>query len=266
MSSPRHYRCEEKVVKLLEERKLSLNGLRLVHATYHYLDNHPGWKPHYMNLKAADGKERICTALCAQLCETTGSPAANDINMIHHGIRDLENTDLFRTLKLDGRKLRFRFGHRLAAGAEKIKAGKFVVLDCGIIATLRSPWQVYLYTRAEMVHRQRNPMFFLPRVGPAERWQDTKRTWLSAARRIGEIMGHHYVIIPELDEQCEQVIAVKVKVVHRKTQWSEGRLYPRHAPEPVSIVATGKSRTLTRHELRRRTNWTLVDGQAPDPR
>lgn len=266
MSSPRHYRCEEKVVKILEERKLSLNGLRLVHATYHYLDNHPGWEPQYMNLKAPDGKERICTALCAQLCETTGAPAANDISMIHQGMHDVAGTDLFRTLELDGRKLRFRFGHSLAAGAAKYTNRKFVILDCGIIARLRSPWQVYFYTRAEMVHRQRNPIFYLPRVGPkSEPWQDTKRTWLSAARRVGEIMGHHYVFIPELDDQCEHVIAVRVKVVHRTTQWSEGRLFPRHAPEPVSVVANGKCSTLTRHELRKRKNWTLVDGPAPTP-
>lgn len=33
MSSPNHYRCEEKVVHLLEKKKLSLNALRLLHAT-----------------------------------------------------------------------------------------------------------------------------------------------------------------------------------------------------------------------------------------
>lgn len=42
MSGPNKYRCEEDVVRLLENTKLSVDGLRLVHAMYHYLDNHPG--------------------------------------------------------------------------------------------------------------------------------------------------------------------------------------------------------------------------------
>ncbi len=266
MSSPRHYRCEENVVNLLEKKKLSLNALRLVHATYHHLDNHPGWEPSFMAAEPLFGGPRICTALCAQLCETTGSPAANDISMIHEGIRDLEGTELFKTLELNGRKLRFRYGHSLATATRKHLKSKFSMIDCGIISKLRSPWQIYFYTRAEMVHRQRHPIFHLPRVCPeTEAWSATKRAWLAAACRVGELMGHHYVLIPQLDEQCENVVAVRVKVVHAKTEWSEGRLNPRHAPEPVSIVAKGKSRTLTRHELRKRKNWTRVEGPVAAP-
>ena len=115
-----------------------------------------------------------------------------------------------------------------------------------------------------MVQRQRHPIFYLPRVcSEKEPWSETKRTWLAAASRVGELLGHHYVFIPELDDQCENVIAVRVKIVHSETQWSEGRLFPRHAPEPVSTVANGKTRTLTRQELRKRKNWTRVDGPVP---
>lgn len=265
MSSPRHYRCEEKVVRLLEEKKLSLNALRLVHATYHHLDNHPGWTVSHMKLTEKSGRPRVCTALCSILCETTGSPGANDIGMIHEGMRDVADKDLFRILELDGRRLRFRYNHGLADAATLYTKAKFAILDCGIIAQLRSPWQVYFYTRAEMVQRQRRPMFYLPRVCPDnEPWSDTKRTWLSAAGRVGDILGHHYVFIPELDELCERVIRVKVKIVHQRTLWSEGRLFPRRAAEPVSIVANGKSRTLNRHELDRRKNWTKVEGPVPE--
>lgn len=264
MSSPRHYRCEENVVTLLETKKLKLNALRLVHATNHYLDNHPGWNASSMALEEKLKKVRVCTALCAQLCATTGSPAANDISMIHDGMRDVEGMDLFQTLELDGRKLRFRYSHSLATAATKYTKSRFSMVDCGIIAKLRSPWQVYFYIRAEMVHRQRHPIFYLPRVCPEkEPWSETKRTWLAAACRVGALLGQHYVFIPELDDQCEHVVAVRVKVVHSKTQWSQGRLFPRHAPEPVSVVANGKSRTLTRQELRKRKNWTRVDGPVP---
>ena len=98
----------------------------------------------------------------------------------------------------------------------------------------------------------------------AEPWSKTKRTWLSAACRIGELLGHHYIFIPELDAQCERVIAVRVKIVHQKTQWSQGRLFSRRATEPVSIVANGKSRTLTRHDLTHRSSWNSVTGTVPN--
>ena len=265
MSSPRHYRCEEKVVQLLEKKKLSLNALRLVHATYHHLDNHPGWTPSHMKLTDKFGNERICTALCSILCATTGSPGANDISMIRQGMRDVEDADLFRVLELNGRRLRFRYSSALADATTHYTKAKFAILDCGIIAQLRSPWQIEFYTRAEMVQRQRHPMFYLPRVCPEiEPWSETKRRWFSAASRVGDILGHHYVIIPELDELCEHVARVKVKIVHQRTQWSEGRLFPRRAAEPVSIVANGKSQTLTRQELTRRKTWTLVAGPVPD--
>lgn len=264
MSSPQHYRCEEKVVTLLEKKKLKLNALRLVHATYHYLDNHPGWQPSSMALGDVLGQARTCTALCATLCAATASPAANDISMIHEGMQDLDGSDLFETLEMNGRKLRFRYSHSLATAATKFTKSRFSMVDCGIIAQLRSPWQIYFYVRAEMVHRQRHPIFYLPRVCPVnEPWSETKRAWLAAACRVGTELKQHYVFIPVLDDQCENVIAVKVKIVHSKTEWSQGRLFPRHASEPVSTVANGKSQTLTRLELSKRKNWTLVKEPVP---
>ena len=86
MSRPSEYRCEEKVVTLLEQAKLSLNALRFVHATYHHLDNNPGWTPSHMSLKPTPTDDRICTVLAAELCAATATPGANDISMIHEGI------------------------------------------------------------------------------------------------------------------------------------------------------------------------------------
>ncbi len=261
MSSPQHYRCEENVVKLLEIKKLKLNALRLVHATYHYLDNHPAWEPSYMALRESQGTVRSCTVLSAHLCQTTGSPGSNDISMVHEGIRDLKNVGLFETLELDGRKLKFRYSHSMATAATKHVKAKFSMIDCGKIAQLRSPWQVYFYIRAEMAHRQNFPSFYLPRVCPEkEPWNETKRTWLAAACRVGTLLKHHYIFIPELDPLCENIVRVKVKIVHSKSQWSAGKLFPRHSPEPLSIVSNGKSQTLTRNELKKRRDWTTFGG------
>ena len=112
-------------------------------------------------------------------------------------IRDLQNADLFRVLELDGRKLRFRYSHSLAEAATIYKKPKFSMLDCSIIAGLRSPSQVYFYTLAEMVQRQRQPIFYIPRVCPqTEPWSQTKRTWLSAACRVGKSTGSRLCLHP----------------------------------------------------------------------
>lgn len=151
-----------------------------------------------MNLAEKIGNDRVCTALCSILCETTGSPGANDIGMIHKGMRGVRDADLFRVLELNGRRLRFRFSHVFADATTLFKKGEFAILDCQIIFQLRSPSQIYFYTRAEMVQCQQRPVFYLPGVCPNnESWSRTKRTWLSAACRVGELLGHHYIFIPE---------------------------------------------------------------------
>jgi hypothetical protein len=261
MSSPTQYRCEEKVVNLLENKNLSLNALRLVHAAYHHLDNHVGWTPATMALPAKPDDDRVCTVLCAELCATTGTPGANDIRMVREGVRDLEGTGLFQTLELDGRKLRFRFSKTLADATQRMKKPRFAILECDLIAKLRTPWQVLFYTQAEMVTRQQRPMFYLPRVCPIyEPWSDTKRTWLSTASCVGKHLGQDYIFIPELDAKRDSVVAVKVKITHQRTNWSVGKLSPKRAIEPISVAAQAKSNTLTRQELDMRRDWTQVTG------
>jgi hypothetical protein len=259
MSLPSQYRCEAQVVKILEDTKLSVNALRLVHAAYHHLDNHPWWMPHQMMLPPTPTNNRICTVLGAELCATTGTPGANDLSMVHDGVRDLAGTGLFQHLEIDGRKLRFRLSSRFADATQQLKNGRFVMVDCAIVAQLRTVPQIRFYTRAEMAARQDFPSFHLPSVCPVSApWSKTKRTWLAAAARIGKLPDHGYLFIPELDERRENVVRVKVKIGHAATKWSSGKLYPRYSTEPVSVVAFGKASTLTRSELARRQKWTSV--------
>jgi len=261
MSSTTQYRCEENVVTLLESAKLSLNGLRFVHATYHHLDNHPGWTPSHMSLKPTMTDSRICTVLAAELCATTGTPGANDISMIRKGIEDVEGRNLFQHLELDRRKVRFRYSKQMAEATQHFKNAKFAILDCDEIARLRSPWDVLFYTRASMVTRQDWPVFSLPRICPvSEPWKETKRTWLAAACRVGERLNQHYVVIPELDAKREHVTGVRVKIVHGRSKWSKGKIFPRYAIEPVCVVAHGKAETLSREKLRHRRDWSKATG------
>ena len=259
MSLPSQYRCEAQVVTILEKTKLSVNALRLVHAAYHHLDNHPLWVPHQMMLPPTPTNDRICRVLCAELCATTGTPGANDLSMVHDGVRDLAGTGLFQHLEIDGRKLRFRFSSSFADATQQLKNGRFVMVDCAVLAQLRTVPQIQFYTRAEMVARQDFPSFQLPGISPVSApWSKTKRGWLAAAARVGKLLDHEYLFIPELDERRENVARVKVKIVHACTKWSAGKLYPRYSTEPVSVVVFGKASTLTRSELVRRQKWTWV--------
>lgn len=259
MSGPSQYRCEADVVALLERRKLSLHALRLVHAMYHYLDNHPGWKPAMMALPATKTDDKIATALCAELCATTASPGANDLRMIHNGVRDLENTGLFEHLEISGRKIRFRFSITFAHATQQIKGGKFAMLDCDIIARLHTSSQILFYTRAAMLTRADYPKFMLPGVCPANApWDKTKRIWLASAARVSDELDQDYLLVPELDRKRERVQGVWVKISHAKTDWSPDKLYPKYTGVPIAVASQGRAHTLTRSEQTNRRKWTRV--------
>lgn len=259
MSGPSQYRCEADVVRLLESRNLSLDALRLVHAMYHFLDNHPGWTPATMALPPNNLDDRIATALCAELCAATATPGANDNGMLLRGVKDLKDTGLLQHLEIDGRKIRFRFSSTLANATQQIKGGKFAMVDCDIIARLRTPSQILFYTRATLVRRSDYPNFLLPNVSPEKApWDKTKRTWLAAAARVSQELQEDYLFIPQLDLRQERVTGVKVKISHANTDWSPGKFYPKFTGVPVCEVSKGRASTLTRREQARRCKWTRV--------
>jgi hypothetical protein len=259
MSGPSQYRCEADVVRLLESKKLSVDGLRLLHAMYHYLDNHPGWTPAKMALPTTKTDDGIATALCAHLCATTSTPGANDSGMVHRGVKDLRETGFFQNLELDGRKIRFRFSGMLANATQQIKGGKFAMVDCDIIARLRTSSQILFYTRAVMVSRSDYPNFLLPGICPINSpWDKTKRTWLAAAARVSEELQEDYLLIPQLDLRQERIIGVKVKTSHANTDWSPGKFYPKFTAVPVCVATQGRASTLTRREQAKRCKWTHV--------
>ena len=257
MSKTSEYMCHEKIVALLERSNLSLAALRLTHACYHFIDQHPGWRLENMNLTG----ERCCTARSTEILAFPATPGATDNDMIMDGIRDLEGTAIFDVLKrsANGRKLMFRFSRRFVKCGTRHKGDLFSMVDLDWIARLRSRSHILFYTRAVMAERSRCPQFYLPGIDPLEApWSKSKRGWQRAAERVGQHLGHDYLFIPELDEFREDIVRVRVKITTPRTEWSEGKLYPRRSAEPASVVEAGKARALTAAELASRSAWREV--------
>jgi hypothetical protein len=245
--------------RALEGANLSLDALRLVHACYHFLDQHPFWK---LELMALPGGKRECTARCTELVACTANKTANDNSMIHQGIADLEGKRIFDVLELspNHRTLRFRFCRAFAADGMFYKGDLFAMVDTAQIAALPSPTHIQFYTRAVMAERSNYPLFLLPGINAVSApWAGSnKRRWLRAAARVGPILEHDYLFIPILDDYRETVIGVKVKITTSELQWSTEMLFPRHSPEPISVVENGKVNTLTAAELAVRRTWRKV--------
>ncbi|MGX9855367.1 hypothetical protein ACR03S_08020 [Limimaricola variabilis] len=140
MSKPSEYQCNEKIVIFLEEAKLSLAALRLIHACCHYLDQKRGLSLAAMSLSYA----KDCTVQSSVLVRTTASPGTNDNDMISNAIRDLAEPGVRKIFEVlepskNGRKLTFRFAAGFASGGLMHKKDKFAMVDTAILAALRSP-------------------------------------------------------------------------------------------------------------------------------
>ncbi|WP_322866054.1 hypothetical protein U5922_007515 [Aquicoccus sp. G2-2] len=144
MSKPSEYLCTERCIRHLESARLSLYALRLVHACHYYIDQTPGLSMQNMALD----KSTQYTVRCQTLLEFTGTPKANDFDMIKVGVGQLQGGRIFSHLKLSesGRKLTFQFSKNYAYDAMKGKKDKFAFVDVDIVRTLRTPQQV-LFTR-----------------------------------------------------------------------------------------------------------------------
>ncbi|MDX1785619.1 MAG: hypothetical protein R3210_05780 [Roseovarius sp.] len=257
MSKPSEFLCTERCIQHLENANLPLYALRLVHACHFYVDQTPGLSMQNSVLYS----DRHYTVRCQTLLEVTGTPKANDFGMIKKGVEYLQGSNIFSHLQLhrNGRKLTFHFTNKYANDAFRKRADKFALIDVDHVRTLRTPEQIMFYTRCIMVQRSDFPMFTLPWGESGDgSWLHAKKPWLAAARRIGERLGLDCVLIPQVSVETDEVIRVQVKLVPKVSPWPPGKLFPRDG-QGVAVVSKGKSRTLSRPELRERREWRRAD-------
>ena len=160
MSRPSEFLCTERCIDHIERANLPLYALRLVHACHFLIDQSQGLSMQHMAMH----RERHYTVRCRSLMETTGTPKANDFQMIRRGVEQLRGNRIFSQLHLHehGKKLTFHFDKSYAYDAIRKKSDKFGLLDADDLRALRTPEQIMFYTRSVMVLRSDYPMFTLP--------------------------------------------------------------------------------------------------------
>lgn len=259
MSKPTEYLMPLKLVALLEAANPSLHLLRLFHACYAYVDRS---KLLSVGVIAMPGRPG-CKALCSDLSLITGSPSAKSNSWIGSAIEAGGWNTLFSQLSIaeDAKVLAFKFSSKVSVSAMRNEKDKvFAMVDSDVLRTISSSKEALFYTRAAMVNKADRPMFYLPGICPETApWTDnTKKSWLRIAARVGERMDHHYVIMPERDPLTRDIARVKVKAVTPTSRWSPQGLFLRPPCPPVSVVHDGKFRSLSRNELLARHCWTRV--------
>jgi hypothetical protein len=261
MSKPTEYLMTKEIVAMVEKTKPSLQLLRLFHACYAYVDRN---KHLSVGLIAMTGQPS-CTVLCSDLAAITGSPAAKSNAWIRNAIQEGGWGSLFSKLDLNdsGNLLSFKFAPRIGpASLRNSKETVFAMLDSDDNRTISSANEVLFYTRAVMVGQANQPSFHIPNICPTTApWRDnTKKSWLRIAARVGEKLGQDYVVAPQFDPMNREISQVRVKVVTANSRWSAGHLFPRPPCPPVAVVHGGNFVCLTKSELVARRNWTRATG------
>lgn len=259
MSKPTEYLMTHEIVAMLEKTRPSLHLLRLFHACYAYVDRN---KHLSVGLLALTGKPS-CTVPCSVLAAITGSPEAKSNAWIRAAIKEGGWGSLFSTIDLEdsGNLLIFKFAPRLGpASLKNSKETVFAMLDSDEIRTISSANEVLFYTQAVMVGQANQPSFYIPNICPQNApWTDnSKKSWLRIAARVGERLGQDYVIVPQWDPMTRAILQVRVKVATENTRWSAGCLFPRPPCPPVAVVQGGHFLCLSKGQLVERQNWTKV--------
>jgi len=94
MSKPSEYLCTERNIKTIEQADLPLNALRLVHGCHYYVDSNP--KLSMMRMAALE--KLSYTVRCSSILAATGTPKANDYDMIKSGIDAISGKKIFDML------------------------------------------------------------------------------------------------------------------------------------------------------------------------
>ncbi|WP_045319496.1 hypothetical protein [Limimaricola cinnabarinus] len=260
MSKPTEYLMPKELVALVEKAKPSLHLLRLFHGCYAFVDSQ---KHLSVGVIATTGL-RGCSVACSDIAAIAGSPGGKSNAWVEAAIDAGDWRHLFSHLSLDttGRDLTFKFAPKVGNAWLRQKADPFAMLDSEEVRKISSANEVLFYTQAAMVHRAEQPMFNLPFICPiSQPWNDdTKKTWLRIAVRVGQKLGQDYVFIPKRDPLNRLVVAVVVKVVTSSSLWSPGALFPRPPCPPVSVVHDSGFSSLRKAELIARRNWTRATG------
>lgn len=230
------------VIQFLLNGNRSFLALRLVHGLLYVI--HRSLKGNMAIVPAQFSKEHsIRTSI---LAAAVGPEKGKDNRWLHTACRELADQNIFATIMIEGRRLRFKLSNKFT-DSFAVKSNAFAIMHTDQVRECRTMHDLMYLSLACLHGGKDRPKFYLPRLPvrlempgsqlnvmplkPPEQaawrisWSKSNRSWVKAAFRISQLLGQSYLIGPQQDLIDDFVTSVAVKIQHQHTKWERNRLY-----------------------------------------
>lgn len=237
-----NYTIPEPVIQFLVNGNRSFLALRLVHGLIYVI--HCTLKGNMKIVPAQFSKEHsVRTGI---LAAAVGPEKSKDNRWLHTACRELADQKIFDTIKIEGRRLRFKLSKRFS-DSFGTKSTVFAIMQTAQVRACRTMHDLMFLSLACLHGRKRWPKFYLPRLpkrlempdpqltvmpqmtpeqaGWRMSWSRSSRSWVKSAQRVSKLLDHSYLIGPQQDLIDDFITSVAVKIQHEDTEWPRYRLY-----------------------------------------
>ena len=272
------YTIPAPVIKFLHEEDRSFLALRLVHGLLYVM--HRSLHGNMAIVPAQFSKEH--SARISILAAAVGPAKSKDNRWLHIACQELADQNIFKTFKIEGRRLRFKLSAAFK-NSFGVRSKAFAIMRTNQIRECRTMHDLMFLSLACLHGGKDRPKFFLPRLPvrlelpdtrfsvmpkkqpkqPAWRmpWSKSNRSWVKAAVRISQLLGQSYLIGPQQDMVDDFVTLVAVKIQHQHTKWERYRLY-KFEPGTrgvVEICAGGGKSVLNAQAFEHKVHQTKIE-------
>lgn len=271
------YTVLEPVIRYLCDGERSFLAMRLVHGLLYALSD--ALRGQMALVPAHFGGEH--NARTSKLAAAVGPESAKDNRWIHQACEELSGQGIFASIRVDGRRVRFKLGQKFSAAFSN-KSKAFAILHTDHVRLCRTVHDLMFLSLACLHRNKDRPKFFLPRIPlhlptPLHRfsvlpqaapeqatwrvpWSRSSRCWVNAAVRVSGILDHGYLIGPQQGLIDDFVSEVAVKIQHGKTKWDRNRLYkfPARTRGVIEIPVGGTKAVLNAEAFRNKSHQTVI--------
>lgn len=272
------YTIPAPVIKFLNEEDRSFLALRLVHGLLYIM--HRSLNGNMAIVPAQFSKEH--SARTSILAAAVGPAKSKDNRWLHAACQELADQNIFKTIKVEGRRLRFELSRKFKDSFSD-KSNAFAIMHTSQVRECRTMHDLMFLSLACLHGGKDRPKFYLPRLPvrlelpgtklsvmpqkPPEQavwrmsWSKSNRSWIKAAVRISQLLGQGYLIGPQQDMVDDFVTLVAVKIQHQDTSWERHRLY-KFEPGTrgvVEICAGGGKSVLNAQAFEHKVHQTKIE-------
>jgi hypothetical protein len=160
MSSPTEFRCDEKLVAMVEKANLPLHGLRVFYALHYLIDCDPTKQCIMMNSTVKKSFE----VKARKIVQAMFPKGTNDLRLVQSVVETLINAGLLQQYDYEhgNHSVTFRYSSQAVSAAGPLRNGLFSVMDSSTFSKLSSSAQICLYVRIMMHQGANAPKLYLP--------------------------------------------------------------------------------------------------------